>query len=116
MLSVHDSYIFDHMNLVDPRRVMADASEAVIGRTLPTSIKLPDVPEFSYASDEQVQDHIENRKGGRKVGYVKRMLRYKAETGRAIRPYQTELCGAKLPYVVRSSNFCHADQADLAFP
>lgn len=43
VLSVHDSYIIDYMKVAELRHVMAEASKAVVGQPLPTSIKLPDM-------------------------------------------------------------------------
>ena len=86
VLSVHDSYIIDHMKVAELRQVMAEASEAVMGRALPTAINLPDMPEYADVTDEQLQEHIENRKGIRCQGYVDRMLAYEARTGRNICP------------------------------
>ena len=86
VLSVHDSYIIDHMRVAEMRQVMAEASEAVMGRALPSAIKLPDMPEYEDVTDETLQDHIENRKGLRCVGYVERTLAYEATTGRTICP------------------------------
>ena len=86
VLSVHDSYIIDHMKVAELRDAMAEASRAVIGRSLPTSIKLPDAPEYSFVSDRQLQEHIENRVRSRCAGYVERMLAYEAKTGRTICP------------------------------
>lgn len=86
VLSVHDSYIIDHMKVAELRQVMAEASEAVMGRALPTAIKLPDMPEYADVSDRKLQEHIENRKGIRCIGYMDRMLTYEARTGRVISP------------------------------
>ncbi len=86
VLSVHDSYIIDHMKVAELRRVMAEASEAVVGWPLPTAIKLPDMPEYADVTDEQLQEHIENRKGIRCQGYMKRLSEYEARTGRRISP------------------------------
>jgi hypothetical protein len=63
VLSVHDSYIIDHMKVAELRQVMAETSQAVVGRALPTAIKLPDMPEYADVTDEELQEHIENRKG-----------------------------------------------------
>jgi len=86
VLSVHDSYIIDHMKVAELRQVMAEASEVVVGRALPTAIKLPDMPEYANVSDEELQEHIENRKGLRCQGYLDRLLAYEARTGRVISP------------------------------
>ncbi|MCF6433824.1 hypothetical protein, partial [Leisingera sp. MMG026] len=86
VLSIHDSYIIDHMRVAELRDVMAEASKAVVGQALPTSIKLPDMPEYSYVSDERLQEDIENRKGIRCVGYMDRLFTYQERTGRSISP------------------------------
>ncbi len=86
VLSVHDSYIIDHMKVAELRQVMAQASEAVMGQALPTAIKLPDMPEYADVSDEDLQEHIENRQNQRCQGYVDRLLAYEARTGRVISP------------------------------
>ncbi|MEZ0469002.1 hypothetical protein, partial [Phaeobacter sp. SYSU ZJ3003] len=80
------SYVIDHMRVAELRDVMAEASKAVVGQALPTSIKLPDMPEYSHVSDEQLQEHIENRKGIRCVGYMDRLFTYQERTGRGISP------------------------------
>jgi hypothetical protein len=86
VLSIHDSYVIDHMRVAELRDVMAEASEAVVGQALPTSIKLPDMPEYAHVSDEQLQEHIENRQGIRCVGYMDRLFSYQERTGRGISP------------------------------
>ncbi|KKM98029.1 hypothetical protein LCGC14_1162120, partial [marine sediment metagenome] len=86
ILSVHDSYIIDHMRVAELRDVMAEASKAVMGISLPTAIKLPDMPEYRDVTDEQLQEHIENRKGLRCVGYMDRMFTYQEQTGKKISP------------------------------
>ena len=86
ILSVHDSYIIDHMKVAELRDVMAEASKAVMGLSLPTAIKLPDMPEYNDVTDEQLQEHIENRKGLRCVGYMDRVFTYQERTGRNISP------------------------------
>ena len=86
ILSVHDSYIIDHMKVAELRDVMAEASNAVMGRELPTAIKLPDMEEYADVTDEQLQEHIENRKGTRCVGYMERVYDYQENTGRRISP------------------------------
>jgi hypothetical protein len=90
ILSVHDSYIIDHMKVAEMREVMAEASEAVMGRALPTAIKLPDMPEYEDVTDEDFQLHIENRKGLRCVEYLDRVFAYEAKTGKKIVPVEWE--------------------------
>lgn len=86
VLSVHDSYIIDHMKVAELREVMAEASEAVVGRALPTAIKLPDMPEYENVTDEELQEHIENREGLRCAGYMDRVFAYQERTNRSIAP------------------------------
>lgn len=57
-----------------------------MGLPLPTAIKLPDMQEYEYVTDEQLQDHIENRKGLRCEGYMDRVFTYQERTGRKISP------------------------------
>ena len=77
MLSVHDSYIVDYRRVSELRDAMAEASEAVVGRALPTSIKLPDMPEYSEVTDGMLKAHIQNRKNVRCRGYLDRLVSYK---------------------------------------
>ena len=74
------------MKVSEVRDVMAEASKAVMGLSLPTAIKLPDMPEYDDVTDEQLQEHIENRKGLRCVGYMDRVFTYQERTGRNISP------------------------------
>ena len=86
VLSVHDSYIINYMKLAELRQVMSKASREVVGRALPSSIKLPDMEEYADVTDEQIQDHIENRRTQRCVGYMDRVFDYQDRTGRSICP------------------------------
>ncbi|MFG6535700.1 hypothetical protein ACGYK5_17890, partial [Sulfitobacter sp. 1A16787] len=86
VLSVHDSYIIDHMKVAELRTVMAEASKAVMGRPLPTAIKLPDMPEYSPVSDDELQERIENREGLRCVGYMNRLFDYQKRTNKNLSP------------------------------
>ncbi|WP_216825871.1 hypothetical protein [Sulfitobacter sp. SK012] len=45
-------------------------------RSLPTSIKLPDMPEYSEITDGMLKAHIQNRKDVRCQGYLDRMARH----------------------------------------
>ena len=76
VLSVHDSYIIDCTRVAEMRAAMAKASEAVVGRSLPTSIKLPDMPEYSEVTDGMLKAHIQNRKDVRCQGYLDRMAKH----------------------------------------
>jgi len=86
ILSVHDSYIIDHVKVAELRDAMAEASKAVMGLSLPTAIKLPDMPEYDDVTDVQLQEHVENRKGLRCAGYMDRVFAYQERTGRGIAP------------------------------
>jgi hypothetical protein len=86
VLSVHDSYIIDHMKVAELRTVMAAASREVTGHALPTAIKLPDMEEYADVSDKQLQTHIENRQGLRCEGYMNRLFAYQDRTGHVIAP------------------------------
>jgi len=77
VLSVHDSYIVDYRRVSELREAMAEASEAVVGRALPTSIKLPDMPEYSEVTDGMLKAHVQNRKNVRCRGYLDRLVSYK---------------------------------------
>ncbi len=79
VLSVHDSYIIDCTRVAEMRAAMAKASEAVVGRSLPTSIKLPDMPEYSEITDGMLKAHIQNRKDVRCKGYLDRMAKHEAK-------------------------------------
>jgi len=86
VLSVHDSYIIDYMRVTELQEVMAEASRAVVGQSLPTSIKLPDMAEYSDVSHEELQAHINKRKGSRCLEYMERLFAYQERTGRSISP------------------------------
>ncbi|OSQ42686.1 hypothetical protein [Marivita geojedonensis] len=83
VLSVHDSYIIDCWKVAELRQAMADASEAVVGRPLATSIKLPGKEEYSFVSDKELQTYIENNLNPPRCdGYVARLEAFEARTGR----------------------------------
>ena len=85
VLSVHDSYIIDCWKVAELRSAMADASEAVVGRPLTASIKLPGREEYSFVSDYELQTYIENNLNPPRCdGYVERLEAFEARTGRDI--------------------------------
>ncbi|OSQ41943.1 hypothetical protein MGEO_20875 [Marivita geojedonensis] len=88
VLSVHDSYIIDCWKVDELRQAMADASKAVVGRPLATSIKLPGKEEYSFVSDYELQTYIENNLNPPRCdGYVDRLQAFEKRTGRDIGPY-----------------------------
>lgn len=83
VLSVHDSYIIDCRKVDELRKAMAEASEAVVGRPLATSIKLPGREEYEWVSDYDLQVYIENNLNTPRCdGYVGRLAAFEARTGR----------------------------------
>ncbi|WP_380053850.1 hypothetical protein ACFE33_12255 [Falsihalocynthiibacter sp. SS001] len=78
VLSVHDSYIVDYRLVKELREAMAKASEAVVGRALPTSIKLRDLPENSKITDGMLAAHIRNREVVRCQRYVNILDKHRA--------------------------------------
>ena len=83
VLSVHDSYIIDCRKVDELRKVMVEASEAVVGKPLKTSIKLPGREEYSFVSDYDLQVYIENNLNAPRCdGYVERLEAFEARTGR----------------------------------
>ena len=69
---------------------MAEASTAVVGRPLVTSIKLPGKEEYSFVSDKELQTYIDNNLNPPRCdGYVERLEAFEARTGRDLgRDYQ----------------------------
>ncbi|NIZ63510.1 hypothetical protein DL239_21370, partial [Sedimentitalea sp. CY04] len=97
VLSVHDSYIVDCNHVGELRRVMADASEAVVGRPLKSSVNIPGREEFEPVDEAALKKHIHELEWAAHErvepaceGYVERVLAYMAKTGRSIGPYGEE--------------------------
>ena len=62
---------------------MAEASKAVVGKPLATSIKLPGREEYEWVSDYDMQVYIDNvLNAPRCDGYVERLDAFEARTGR----------------------------------
>ena len=83
VLSVHDSYIIDVGRVTEIRTAMAEASELVVGRALPTSIKLPDMPEYSEVTDGILKAHIQDREDVRCRGYLDRLAMHEVKNSTA---------------------------------
>lgn len=91
VLSVHDSYIVNCWKVKELREAMAEASKAVVGKTLRSAIKLPGRAEYSWVSDAELQVYIENNLSPpRCTGYVERLQAFEKQTGRAIGPYDDD--------------------------
>ena len=83
VLSVHDSYLIDCWKVAELRKAMADATEAVVGQSLKTSIKLPGKEEYSFVSDQELQTYIENNLSPPRCdGYVERLQTFEKRSGR----------------------------------
>jgi hypothetical protein len=93
VLSVHDSYIIDCRKVGELRQAMADASEAIVGRPLATSVSFPDIEEYTDLSDAEIAVHIENKSSPRRDPYVQRLLDHEKRTDRVISPYDRGLEG-----------------------
>ncbi|WP_204326066.1 hypothetical protein [Sulfitobacter sediminilitoris] len=83
VLSVHDSYIISCWKVDELRKAMSEASEAIVGQPLATSIKLPGREEYSFVSDDELQTYIDNNLNPPRCdGYVERLEAFEARTGR----------------------------------
>ncbi|MBM1690701.1 hypothetical protein [Sulfitobacter geojensis] len=88
ILSVHDSYLINCWKVGELRTAMADATKAVVGRSLATSIKLPGKEEYQWVSDKDLQTYIDNKLNPPRCdGYVERLQTFEKRTGRDIGPY-----------------------------
>ena len=88
VLSVHDSYIINCWKVAELREAMAEASKAVVGRPLATSIKLPGREEYSFVSDRELQTYVDNNLNPPRCdGYVERLVAFEKRSGRNIGPY-----------------------------
>lgn len=85
VLSVHDSFIIDYTRVEELKRVMAEASAAVVGRPMAVSASGPGIdemaPEIRLDFDAWVQ-------APRCPAYVKRMKAWEARVGREVVPYR----------------------------
>ena len=93
VLSVHDSYIIDVEYVDELRRVMADASQAVVGMPLRCGVDLPGYGEFDDVPDGEIMLHlgkltwdVYDREQGMCKGYLARMHAYEKRTGKNIYP------------------------------
>lgn len=85
VLSVHDSFIIDYTRVGELKRVMADASAALVGRPLAVSEASPGVDEM----DPEVRLDFEAwTQAPRCAGYLRRMKAWESRVGREVAPYR----------------------------
>jgi len=84
VLSVHDSFIIDYTRVGELKRVMAEASEAVVGRPLPVSTDALGLDEIEA---EHRADFIAWRQAPRSEGYMARMKGWEDRAGEVVVPY-----------------------------
>lgn len=84
VLSVHDSFIIDYTRVGELKRVMAEASEAVVGRPLPVSTDALGLDEIE--ADHRA-DFIAWRQAPRSEGYMSRMEGWEDRAGGVVVPY-----------------------------
>jgi hypothetical protein len=84
VLSVHDSFIVDYSRVGELKRVMAEASEAVVGKPLPVSSGGVGLDEVDPDEGEDLRQWREERID-RSEGYLARNTSWKLEnTERAV--------------------------------
>ncbi|MCD2314367.1 hypothetical protein, partial [Pseudosulfitobacter pseudonitzschiae] len=87
VLSVHDSYIIDYTRVAELKRVMAEATLAVVGEALPTSNKFFGLDEPTGRTAQQVSDYVQWRQTPRTGEYLRRLAEHEARTGLEVVPY-----------------------------
>ncbi len=87
VLSVHDSCIIDYTRVGELKRVMAEASEAVVGRALPTANQFYGLDEQQDPTADFVRDYIVWRQTARSDGYLRRLADHEARTGVEVEPF-----------------------------
>lgn len=85
VLSVHDSFIIDYTRVGELKRVMAEASAAVVGRPMAVSASSPGLDEMDA---ELRLDFIEWLQAPRCPAYLRRMKAWEARVGREVIPYR----------------------------
>jgi hypothetical protein len=86
VLSVHDSYIIDYTRVGELKRVMAEASETVIGTVLPTANQFFGLDEVDPEA-EHVRDYVIWRQTARSEGYLRRLAEHERRTGVEVVPF-----------------------------
>ena len=87
VLSVHDSYIIDFTRVAELKRVLADASEQVVGRALATSNQHLGLDEAPDPTAPHVMDYVVWRQTERSRAYLARMQAHEQKTGVEVEPY-----------------------------
>lgn len=80
VLSVHDSFIVDYTRVGELKRVMAEASEAVVGKPLPVSWAGVGLDEVDADQQEDLRKWREDRVV-RSPGYLARLAAWPLERG-----------------------------------
>lgn len=86
VLSVHDSFIVDYTRAGELKTVLAQASEAVVGRSLPTTGPVG-LDEVSQDPDHPVLDYVSWKQLARSQGYLDRLAAHETRTGQEVVPY-----------------------------
>lgn len=85
VLSVHDSFIIDYTRVTELKRVMADASAAVVGRPMAVSASGPGVDEMEPAVRADFETWVQVP---RSHAYLRRMKAWESRVGREVIPYR----------------------------
>ncbi len=85
MLSVHDSFIIDYTRVTELKRVMQEASAAVVGRAMAVSASGPGLDEMDPAVRLDFEAWTQT---SRCHGYLGRMKAWEARVGLEVTPYR----------------------------
>jgi hypothetical protein len=85
VLSVHDSFIIDYTRVTELKRVMQEASAAVVGRAMAVSASGPGLDEMDPAVRLDFETWTQT---SRSPGYLRRMKAWEARVGREVTPYR----------------------------
>jgi hypothetical protein len=84
VLSVHDSFIIDYTRVGELKRVMAEASAAVVGQAMAVSATALGVDEVG---PDILLDFVTWTQTPRSAGYLQRMKAWEVRVGREVIPY-----------------------------
>lgn len=85
VLSVHDSFIIDYTRVTELKRVMAEASAAVVGRAMAVSSNAAGLDEMDPAVRLEFEAWTQRP---RCAAYLRRMKAWEARVGREVTPYR----------------------------
>lgn len=85
VLSVHDSFIIDYTRVTELKRVMAEASAAVVGRAMAVSFNAVGLDEMDPALQ---LDFVTWTQTPRCAAYLSRMKAWEARVGVEVTPYR----------------------------